>query len=92
VPRERAALSVGTLLLRSRSRELHSAELPALLRPLLMPAIEAVQSTLRERGQPLFDALAKPGIVKQILTEPYYDAEQVATRHPPPSPSPSPSP
>ena len=27
----------------------------------------------RERGKALFDALAKPGTVKQILLEPYHD-------------------
>ena len=37
---------------------------------LAMPLVGAVQRTLREKGQPLFDALAKPDIVKQILKEP----------------------
>ena len=43
-----------------------------------------VQRQLRESawGRTLFDALAKPAIVKQILKEPYHDAEQ-ATRRPP---------
>ena len=36
-----------------------------------MPVIRAVQKQLRERGQGLFDALAKPGTVAQILKEPY---------------------
>ena len=109
------------------------SEQPALLRPLLVPIIEAVQRTLRERGQhplepsrafpepsqhsrgernaarernaldalaaspptpqtrlgpflplhrpppgqPLFDALAKPATVQQILKEPYFDADMV---------------
>ena len=28
-------------------------------------------------GQPLFDALAKPATVQQILKEPYFDADMV---------------
>ena len=36
-------------------RELHSAEQPALLRPIIMPIVEGVQRTLREKGQGLFD-------------------------------------
>jgi len=67
----------GVAVVNPNFRELHVAEQPALLRPLIVPIIEKVQSTLRENGQPLFNALAKPGTVKQILKEPYYDAEQV---------------
>jgi pimeloyl-ACP methyl ester carboxylesterase len=36
-----------------------------------MPVIQQIQKLLRTRGQPLFDALAKPNTVKQILKEPY---------------------
>lgn len=58
-------------------RELHAAEQPDLLRPLVMPALAAVQRALRSRGQVLFDALAKPDTVKQILKEPYFDSQTV---------------
>ena len=58
-------------------RELHVSEQPSWLRPLVVPLVSAVQKALRENGQPLFDALATPGTVKQILKEPYHDAEQV---------------
>ena len=54
-------------------RELHVAETPGLIQPV----ISAVQAGLRRYGQPLFDALAKPGTVKQILEEPYFDASKV---------------
>ena len=67
----------GVAIVNPNFRELHVAEQPALLRPIVMPAVRAVQSALRENGQPLFDALAKPGTVKQILREPYADADQV---------------
>ena len=67
----------GVAIVNPNFRELHSAEQPALLRPIIMPIVEGVQRTLREKGQGLFDALANPGTVKQILKEPYYDAEQV---------------
>ena len=63
----------GVAIVNPNFRELHEAEQPALLKPLIMPAIQSVQETLRNRGQPLFDALAKPGTVKQILKEPYFD-------------------
>ena len=58
-------------------RELHTAEVPALLRPIAVPIVQAVQRTLRENGQPLFDALAKPNTVKQILKMPYADEAMV---------------
>ena len=67
----------GVFVVNPNFRELHAAEQPALLRPLAMPLVGAVQRTLRDKGQPLFDALAKPDIVKQILKEPYCDATQV---------------
>lgn len=57
----------GVLCVSPNFRELHVAEAPA----LAMPAVRAVQSLLRAKGQGLFDALAKPGTVKQILKEPY---------------------
>jgi len=67
----------GVAIVNPNFRELHVSEQPALLRPLLVPIIEAVQRTLRERGQPLFDALARPATVQQILKEPYFDADMV---------------
>jgi pimeloyl-ACP methyl ester carboxylesterase len=56
-------------------RELHSAEVP--LAPLSMPLIRSVQALLRSKGQGLFDTLAKPTIVKEILKEPYAIQEAV---------------
>ena len=67
----------GVAIVNPNFRELHVAEQPDLLRPIVMPIVEGVQSTLRARGQGLFDALAKPDTVKQILKEPYNDPEQV---------------
>jgi len=67
----------GVAIVNPNFRELHVSEQPALLRPLLVPVIGAVQRALRERGQPLFDALAKPATVQQILKEPYFDADMV---------------
>ena len=67
----------GVAIVNVNFRELHVSEQPALLRPLVMPLVRTIQRTLRENGQPLFDALAKPGTVKQILKEPYYDASTV---------------
>ena len=43
----------GVFVVNPNFRELHEAEQPTLLRPLLMPLVAAVQRTLRERGQPL---------------------------------------
>jgi len=54
-------------------RELHTAEVPS----FALPAIRAVQRLLRERGHGLFDSLAKPDTVKQILKEPYHDPSSV---------------
>lgn len=59
----------GVFVVSPNFRELHSAEVP--FPQLAMPVIRTVQKTLRERGQPLFDALATPSTVKQILKEPY---------------------
>ena len=67
----------GVAIVNPNFRELHVSEQPDLLRPIAVPIVSAVQRALRENGQPLFDALAKPSTVKQILKEPYYDAEQV---------------
>ncbi|CAB9530150.1 hydrolase, alpha beta fold family protein [Seminavis robusta] len=59
----------GVFVIAPNFRELHSAEVA--MPQLFMPLIKQVQSLLRNRGQPLFDALAKPDTVKQILMEPY---------------------
>jgi len=67
----------GVMIVNPNFRELHAAEQPDLLRPLVMPALAAVQRALRSRGQVLFDALAKPDTVKQILKEPYFDSQTV---------------
>jgi pimeloyl-ACP methyl ester carboxylesterase len=59
----------GAFIVNPNFRELHSAEVP--LSNFAMPVIRQVQSLLRSRGKGLFDALAKPDTVKQILMEPY---------------------
>lgn len=66
---DRPDLFDGIFIIAPNFRELHSAEIP--FPGLAMPAIRVVQRTLRENGQGLFDALAKPDTVKQILMEPY---------------------
>lgn len=65
----------GVFVVAPNFRELHSAEvaLPA----ISMPVIRRVQELLRKYGQAAFDALAKPGPVKQILKEPYAVDEAV---------------
>ena len=62
-------LYTGVCVVTPNFRELHSAEVP--LSRFAMPIIRSVQKALREKGQPLFDALATPDTVKQILKEPY---------------------
>ncbi len=59
----------------SQYRELHSAEIP--FPNVAMPIVRSVQSLLRNNGQGLFEALAKPDTVKQILMEPYVISEAV---------------
>ena len=49
----------------SLAQELHVAEQPGFITPM----VSAVQGWLRANGQPLFDFLAKPDTVKQILKE-----------------------
>jgi pimeloyl-ACP methyl ester carboxylesterase len=68
-------LYAGVCVVTPNFRELHSAEIP--FPQLSMPLIRAIQKALRERGQPLFDALAKPNTVKQILKEPYKVQEAI---------------
>lgn len=59
----------GVCVVTPNFRELHSAEIP--IPQFSMPIVRQIQKTLREKGQPLFDALATPDTVKQILKEPY---------------------
>lgn len=72
---DRPELFNGVFVVNPNFRELHSAEVP--LSDLAMPVIRSVQSLLRNKGQSLFDALAKPDTVKQILMEPYAITEAV---------------
>ena len=65
----------GAFVVSPNFRELHSAEVP--LAGVVMPILRTVQSLLRQYGQTAFDALAKPGTVKQILKEPYARTEAV---------------
>eukprot|EP00640_Fibrocapsa_japonica_P001171 CAMPEP_0113938046 /NCGR_PEP_ID=MMETSP1339-20121228/4475_1 /TAXON_ID=94617 /ORGANISM="Fibrocapsa japonica" /LENGTH=424 /DNA_ID=CAMNT_0000940981 /DNA_START=36 /DNA_END=1310 /DNA_ORIENTATION=+ /assembly_acc=CAM_ASM_000762 len=66
---DRPDLFNGLLTVAPNFRELHSAEVA--VPGLSMPAIRGVQALLRQRGKGLFDALAKPNTVTQILMEPY---------------------
>jgi pimeloyl-ACP methyl ester carboxylesterase len=68
-------LYTGVCVVTPNFRELHSAEvaLPA----LTLPLIRVIQRLLREKGQALFDALATPSTVKQILREPYKIQEAI---------------
>jgi len=59
----------GVCLVTPNFRELHKAEVP--LPEVVMPVIQTIQTLLRGKGQGLFDALATPNTVKQILKEPY---------------------
>ena len=72
---DRPDLFNGVFVVNPNFRELHSAEIP--LSNIAMPVIRSVQSLLRSKGQCLFDALAKPDIVKQILMEPYEISDAV---------------
>lgn len=59
----------GVFCIAPNFRELHSAEVA--LPGVTMPILRLVQKQLREKGQGIFDALAKPNTVKAILKEPY---------------------
>lgn len=72
---DRPDLFNGVFVVNPNFRELHSAEVP--LSNIAMPVIRSIQSLLRTKGQGLFDALAKPDTVKQILMEPYAIVEQI---------------
>lgn len=62
-------LYAGVCVVTPNFRELHSAEIA--FPKLSMPVVRTIQKTLREKGQPLFEALATPETVKEILKEPY---------------------
>lgn len=66
---DRPDLFRGVCSIAPNFRELHSAEVP--LPQFTMPIVRQIQKLLREKGQGLFDALAKPEAVKRILKEPY---------------------
>mmetsp|Transcript_20494 Transcript_20494/g.19724 ORF Transcript_20494/g.19724 Transcript_20494/m.19724 type:complete len:397 (-) Transcript_20494:190-1380(-) len=65
----------GLFIVNPNFRELHSAEIP--FSKVTMPIIRSVQSLLRNNGKPLFDSLAIPSTVKQILKEPYAIEEAI---------------
>ena len=62
-------LYTGVCVVTPNFRELHSAEIP--FPQVSMPVVRGIQKTLREKGQGLFDTLATPKTVKEILKEPY---------------------
>ena len=62
-------LYTGVCVVTPNFRELHSAEIP--FPQVSMPVVRTIQKTLREKGQGLFDLLATPSTVKEILKEPY---------------------
>lgn len=70
-----AELYKGVFVVCPNFRELHSAEVP--LSSISMPIVRVIQKLLRENGQSLFDTLAKPNIVKEILKEPYAVSEAI---------------
>jgi len=65
----------GVFCIAPNFRELHSAEVG--MPRVTMPFLRFVQRQLREKGQGLFTALAKPDTVKEILNEPYAVASAV---------------
>jgi pimeloyl-ACP methyl ester carboxylesterase len=68
-------LYTGVCVVTPNFRELHSAEIA--FPEISMPIVRSVQKTLREKGQPLFEALATPETVKKILKTPYSVQEAV---------------
>ena len=59
----------GILVVNPNFRTLHMAESP--LPSMFMPLVRIIQRNLRENGASLFRYLAKSGIVRRILREPY---------------------
>jgi len=74
---DRPELVDGVFIVNPNFRELHTAEVPAFIRPLVVPLVSGVQALLRERGHGLFKSLANADAVRQILKEPYFDANTV---------------
>jgi len=65
----------GVFVVNPNFRELHVSEIP--FPDLSMPLVRGVQGLLRTKGYGLFDALAKPETVKEILKEPYHVTDAV---------------
>mmetsp|Transcript_52154 Transcript_52154/g.110840 ORF Transcript_52154/g.110840 Transcript_52154/m.110840 type:complete len:487 (+) Transcript_52154:94-1554(+) len=65
----------GCFVINPNFRELHMAEVP--LSPLTMPLVRQIQSLLRTRGHGLFETLATPDTVTEILKEPYHVADAI---------------
>ena len=63
----------GCFIINPNFRELHVAESPRLIQPL----IRFFQGLLRKYGYPLFELLATPPTVKNILGEPYHVTDAV---------------
>jgi len=59
----------GCFVINPNFRELHMAGVP--FSPLAMPLVRQIQSLLRNKGHGLFEALATPETVAEILKEPY---------------------
>eukprot|EP00980_Cylindrotheca_fusiformis_P007855 scaffold1669_cov129-Cylindrotheca_fusiformis.AAC.66 len=72
---DKPTLFSGACIVTPNFRELHKAELP--FSNVVLPIIRKVQKTLREKGQGLFEKLATPNTVKQILKEPYKIQEAI---------------
>lgn len=65
----------GCFIVNPNFRELHSAEIP--FSTIIMPVIRQIQSLLRSNGQSLFQTLATPRTVRQILKEPYSNHDAI---------------
>ena len=65
----------GAFIINPNFRELHMAEVP--FSKFTMPIVRRVQSLLRENGHGLFQKLANPDTVTQILKEPYKVSEAI---------------
>lgn len=72
---DESSLYNGCFIVNPNFRELHSAEIP--LSTITMPLIRQIQQLLRTNGQSLFDTLATPTTVKQILKEPYSNHDAI---------------
>jgi len=72
---DRPDLFNGLLSVSPNFRELHEAEVA--LPQFTMPIVRTIQALLRSKGKGLFDTLANPKTVGQILLEPYAVKEAV---------------